>query len=111
MVVVGAGVAGTSAALTASQAGARVVLVDGGTGASTLSTGAIDAVPWQTGATSPVSTIVRSMLETLGAYLLPDAGARVATTAGVVRPARGHDAAILDVAPFAGGRVGVVSCD
>jgi glycerol-3-phosphate dehydrogenase subunit B len=111
VVVVGAGVAGTAAALAASQAGARVVLADGGTGASTLSTGAIDAVPWQTGATSPVGTVVRSMLETLGAYLLPDAGARVATTAGVVRPARGHDAAILDVAPFAGGRVGVVSCD
>jgi glycerol-3-phosphate dehydrogenase subunit B len=111
VVVVGAGVAGTAAALAASQAGARVVLVDGGTGASTLSTGAIDAVPWTTGTTSPVSAVVRSMLETLGAYLLPEAGARVATTAGIVRPARGHDAAILDVAPLSGRRVGVVSCE
>jgi glycerol-3-phosphate dehydrogenase subunit B len=111
VVVVGAGVAGTAAALAASQAGARVVLVDGGTGASTLATGAIDAVPWQTATASPLTTAVRSILEALGGYLLPDAGARVATTAGVVRPARGHDAAILDVTRFMGAGIGVVCCE
>lgn len=132
--------AGTASALAASRAGARVVLVDGGTGASTLSTGAIDALPWHAapnelvseegafatrtgpvsseppadgrpGFVAPVAAPARSVLGALGAYLLPDAGARVITTAGVVRPARGHDAAVLDVAPLGGRGVGVVGCE
>jgi len=113
VVVLGGGVAGTAAALAAAREGARVVLVDGGTGASTLSTGAIDATPWTPAATAvaPVSAAARALLDALGTHALPDAGARIATTAGVLRPARGHDVALLDLAPLARRRVGVVRCD
>jgi len=112
-VVLGGGVAGTAAALAASRGGASVTLVDGGTGASTLSTGAIDDVPW-TEAARPLAALTpgaRSLLDALAAYAVPDAGARVATTAGVVRSARGHDLALLDLGPLVGRRVGVVACD
>jgi glycerol-3-phosphate dehydrogenase subunit B len=113
VVVVGGGVAGTAAALAAARGGARVVLLDGGTGASTLATGALDDAPWThaTRPVEPVSTPARAVLNALAAYALPDAGARIATTAGILRPARGHDLALLDLAPLAGRRVGVVRCD
>jgi glycerol-3-phosphate dehydrogenase subunit B len=117
VVVVGAGVAGTAAALGAARAGARVVLVDGGTGASTLATGALDAVPWNTAGAqrTPLAPELAPVLEALGGYALPDAGALLTTMAGIVRPARGHDAALLDVQLLSRGRgaerIGVVRCD
>src|SRR5258708_2267041 len=97
--VVGAGVAGTAAPLAAARRGVRVTLIDGGPGASLLATGALDAVPWQGAPTEPVaiSPAARETLDALGGYLLADDGARLLTTSGVVRPARGHDAALLDV--------------
>jgi glycine/D-amino acid oxidase-like deaminating enzyme len=120
VLVIGGGVAGTAAALAAAGGRARVTLLDGGTGASTLATGALDATPWQrrmrpsatqTGDGAPArSPLVRAILEALGAYALPDGGARLVTTAGIVRPADGHDAALLNVAPLGGARVGVVRC-
>src|SRR5579859_3571552 len=47
VLVVGAGVAGTAAACTAARAGVPVLVLDGGSGASTLATGALDWVFWQ----------------------------------------------------------------
>jgi len=113
VLVVGGGVAGTAAALAAARGAARVVLLDGGTGASTLSTGAIDDTPWTpaTRPVEPVSGTARVLLDALGAYALPAAGARIATTAGLLRNARGHDLALLDLAPFAGRHIGVIRCD
>lgn len=113
VLVVGGGVAGTAAALAAARAGARVTLLDGGTGASTLATGAVDDAPWVHAGTAvaPVTAAARDVLDLLGAFALPDAGARVATTAGVVRPARGHDRGLLDLAPLARKRVAVARCD
>jgi len=113
VVVLGGGIAGTAAALSAIRGGARVVVLDGGTGASTLSTGAIDDTPWTTTrrVPEPVSGTVRAVVDTLAAYALPAAGARIATTAGVLRAARGHDLALLDLAPLAGRLVGVIRCD
>ncbi|HXN31388.1 MAG TPA: FAD-dependent oxidoreductase, partial [Polyangiaceae bacterium] len=113
VLVVGAGVAGTAAALAAARAGAPVTLVDGGTGASTLATGALDALFWQRAPASPaaIDRAAREALDALGGYVLPDEGARLLTTSGIARPARGHDAALLDVAPLGGARVGVVRCE
>jgi glycerol-3-phosphate dehydrogenase subunit B len=113
VVVVGAGVAGTGAALAAARAGAAVTVVDGGTGASTLTTGAIDAVAWPhpVAPVAPVARAVRDILDAIGGHRLPERGARLLTTAGVVRPARGHDASLLDVEPLAGKRIGVVRAD
>jgi len=110
--VVGGGIAGTSAALSAVREGASVVVLDGGTGASTLATGAIDLTPWHPGAASadPLPANVKALLEALGGYVVPEGGARILTTAGVARPARGHDAALLDVARLGQGRVAIVSC-
>jgi glycerol-3-phosphate dehydrogenase subunit B len=112
VVVVGAGVAGTAAALAAASSGASVTIVDGGTGASTLSTGAIDLVPWHLadGPRPAPTQELRAMVDALGAYRLPDGGSRVLTTAGLVRPAAGHDSALLDVAAIPKGRIGVVRC-
>jgi glycerol-3-phosphate dehydrogenase subunit B len=113
VLVVGAGVAGTAAALAAARAGARVTVVDGGTGASTLATGALDALFWQDAAAqpAPIARGARDALDALGGYALPDGGARLLTQSGVVRPARGHDEALIDVTPFGDLRVGVVRCD
>jgi glycerol-3-phosphate dehydrogenase subunit B len=111
VVVVGAGIAGTSAALAATRAGARATVVDAGTGASTLATGAVDTEHWESGAPpSPLPAGVCAVLDALGSHRTPDRGARLVTTAGIARPARGHDAALLDVAPFARGHVAVVGC-
>lgn len=102
VVVVGAGVAGTGAALAAARAGARVTLVDGGTGASTLWTGAIDA-------TDEPSEEVGAMAGSLGVVLGASA---IVTTNGLVRKAGGHDAAVLDLLPLLKDRtVGVVRCE
>ena len=113
MLVVGAGVAGTAAALAAARAGAQVSVLDGGTGASTLTTGAIDANLWPRAPTrpAPIAAATHDTLRSLGGYTLPDAGARLLTQSGMVRPARGHDDALIDIKPFASVRVGVVRCE
>ena len=110
--VVGAGIAGTAAALAAARSGAQVVLIDGGTGASSLATGALDFVAWENAAAPPVpiATDVQATLGALAGYLLPSAGAKLLTTSGVARRARGHDAALLDVEGLRDARVGVVDC-
>jgi glycerol-3-phosphate dehydrogenase subunit B len=112
VVVVGAGIAGTAAALAASRSRATVTVLDGGTGASTLATGALDLAPWRPAAdtTPALPPAARDVLDALGAHVLTDRGARLLTTAGVWRPAGGRDAALLDVAPFAGRPLGVVRC-
>ena len=116
VVVVGAGIAGTAAALAAARTSAAVTLLDGGAGASTLATGALDLTPWQPSAETthagepelPVSA--RDVLEALGVHVLTARPALLLTTAGVRRPARGRDAALLDVARLAGRPLGVVRC-
>jgi len=112
VIVVGAGAAGTAAALAAAARARRVVMVDGGTGATTLSTGALDLAPWSRASRPPAALTAgaRGVLAAMDAHALPEAGARLLTTAGIERPARGHDAALLDVTPFAGRLLGVVRC-
>jgi hypothetical protein len=106
VVVIGGGVGGTGAAFAAARAGADVVLLDGGPGASSLSTGAIDG---------PRPREVGAFVEALtGAYVLGASGAgecSLVTTGGIVRPAAGHDAALLDVSRKGRERIGVVGCE
>ncbi|MGO9835384.1 MAG: FAD/NAD(P)-binding protein [Polyangiaceae bacterium] len=111
VIIIGAGVAGTGAAIAAA-AGALATVIDAGTGASTLSTGAIDVVPWTHTSEAAVSipAEARRVLDVLGGYVLPDGGSLVLTSAGIVRRARGHDTALLDVAPLTNARIGVVRC-
>jgi glycine/D-amino acid oxidase-like deaminating enzyme len=102
LIVVGGGVAGAGAALAAARAGARVTLVDGGTGASMLWTGAVDA-------SGEASDEVRLVAEAMGVVLGASA---IATSTGLVRSVGGHDAGVLDVLPLLRDRtVGVVRCD
>jgi glycerol-3-phosphate dehydrogenase subunit B len=101
--IIGSGVAGTAAALAASRAGARVTMLDGGTGASSLWTGAVHA-------DGDASAEAGSMAAALGVTL---ASARLVTTVGYVALAQGHDSALLNLAPLDSrrARVGVVRCD
>ena len=108
VLVVGGGIAGTAAAWTAARGGARVTLVSAGSGASALATGALDHGR-AAGAARAIEAGALDVLRALGAFVVPeDRGVLLATTAGVVRPARGHDAALLDWSALSGMRVGVV---
>jgi glycerol-3-phosphate dehydrogenase subunit B len=112
VIVIGAGVAGTGAAIAAAQSGASAILLDGGAGASTLATGAVDAVQWRRKERSddPIASGSMAVLEALGgAFAVPDGGVTLLTMAGVVRPARGHDRALLDIRSVRG-RIGVAAC-
>lgn len=101
VVVIGAGVAGTAAALAAARAQARVTLLDGGTGASTLWTGRVSA------AAEP-SAAARWIAEQLGVRL---GRALLATATGLAPAAEGHDAALLNLHGAADAAVGVVRAD
>jgi hypothetical protein len=89
-------------------------VIDGGTGASTLWTGAVDDALWTAArdpAAPPPAAPVRDAIDALGAIELGDRNATVLTLAGLARPARGRDASILDVgAPESAGAVAVVRC-
>jgi anaerobic glycerol-3-phosphate dehydrogenase len=104
--VLGAGFAGLSAAFAAQRAGASVTVVNHGAGASGLYAGAVD------GSTAPDSPALAALLNELGPLLglrlSTHAQAMIATREGIVRRAAGADAALLDLAPLAGKRIGVV---
>ncbi|NUP06119.1 MAG: FAD-binding protein [Polyangiaceae bacterium] len=111
VVVIGSGFAGLSAAHAAHDRGATVTIVRGGAGASALYAGAADDDLWdevqraaaRLGTEPTASAIdadVESLCRDLGLWVMPAAGAPlpiVATTAGIARTARAHDAALLDL--------------
>ena len=100
VLVIGAGFAGVAAALAARRAGASVTVVHHVSGASELYSGAVD------GDLEGPGPLLDELGRALGLQL--GAGTIVATREGVVRPARGRDVALLDLAPLAGKRIGVV---
>jgi glycine/D-amino acid oxidase-like deaminating enzyme len=104
VVVIGAGVAGTAAAIAAAREGAHVVVVSGGTGASTLWTGRVDPHA------AEVSRAGQALAEALEVKI---GRSIVATTAASVRSGHGHEAALLDLRPLLEQEacVGVVRCD
>ena len=117
--VVGAGVAGLAAAWAARRAGAEVTVVAAGTGASALGGGAVDDRPWERalraaaalGAIEPMRELeadVVALSRELGLWELPGASSpqpHLGTLGGRLRPARGHDRALLDLAFLEGARV------
>jgi hypothetical protein len=108
VVVIGAGAAGTAAAWALARAGVDTTVVHDRPGATALSSGAIDREPWEQAARPKVVDGDLLLLSTeLGWVIGPDF-AQVATPAGVARPARGRDLALLDLAELAGKRIAVV---
>lgn len=97
--VVGAGFAGVAAAFAARRAGAEVCVAHLGPGASALYSGAVD------GPLAP-HPLLAELSGALGLRLA--SSSIVATREGVVRSAQGRDAALLDLAPLAGKRIGLV---
>jgi hypothetical protein len=113
VLVIGSGIAGAAASLAAATLTSSVVMLDGGSGASTLATGAVDRVFWQDSQDEPAKALskgAQAVLDALEGYVVPDLGCAVVTMAGLVRRADGHDAALLDVSALGAGRVGVVDC-
>ena len=113
VLVIGSGIAGTAAALAGAATGAHPRLVLGTSGATVLSSGAIDEVPWEQMAPRmrALSEAEERVLAQIDLYALPAAGALVATVAGTLRRARGADRAILDLEPLHGGAVAVPRSD
>lgn len=111
VVVVGAGFAGLAAAWAAERQGADVTLVSSGPGASELSSGALDDAPWERlmaasqvlgerATCPPLIDGIHEFCAALAIYRVPATGEAMpvlATAAGVLRPARGHDRALLDL--------------
>ena len=91
VVVVGSGAAGTAAGLAARSAGARVTMVRGRTGATSLGSGAIDA---------DVDDDAKDVAKALELFSFERA--TLATSAGMLRAARGRDLALCDLASVTG---------
>jgi glycerol-3-phosphate dehydrogenase subunit B len=108
MAVIGGGAAGTAAAWTLGRGGAHVTLYYDRPGATALYSGALDLgldeVPDPTAFAD-----VRAFADALAIWSVGAASSRVATYEGMMRPARGIDSALLDLAPLSGKTVGVVA--
>ncbi|MEO8875774.1 MAG: FAD-binding protein, partial [Polyangiaceae bacterium] len=112
VVVIGSGISGTAAALSAAHAGANVRVIGGAPGATSLSGGAVDFVDWSSRSTPErLDESAEKAFSALDFALLPDEGVVLATTAGVVRPAAGCDRALLDLDRIGRGAVLVPRCD
>lgn len=102
--VVGAGFAGLAAAFAAQRSGASVTVVQQGAGGSALYAGVVDG---SLAGLEPASVaLLNELARALGLELSPTCV--VATREGVVRAASGADQALLNLAPLAGKRIGLV---
>lgn len=110
MLVVGGGFAGIAAAWALTRRGREVSMAWEGPGASGLYSGALDRVEWSGPPDPrPLSADAEAFLSALGCWApAAGVGARLATGAGLLRPARCRDRALLDLEPLRGRRVEVV---
>lgn len=114
VVVIGSGVAGAAAGIAAAMKVPSVVVLDGGSGASTLATGAIDYTFWQDHRTAPGANLSEddmAVLTALGGYAISATGCTLVTMAGGLRRADGRDASLLNVAGPSGAGIAVADCD
>lgn len=97
VVVIGAGIAGTTAALTLRARGADVSIVVGPAGATHLASGMLDG--------EARAEVLHALAPLLDAYAIESAPSLVATSAGMARIARGRDRALLDFSRLTPGEV------
>lgn len=111
--VIGGGFSGIAAAWALSRRGRAVRLVWEGPGASSLYPGALDRSDWSGPADPrPLGADAEGFLGALGCFAPSGSvAARVATGAGILRPARCRDRAVLDLEPLRGRRIDVVDVD
>jgi glycerol-3-phosphate dehydrogenase subunit B len=108
--VIGGGIAGTAAAWAARRAGADVTVSIDRPGASSLYAGALDFDPWGEGREGPAADPdLLAFAMALEAWAVGPQSVRIATHDGVLRPARGLDSALLDVASLEGRTVSVAA--
>lgn len=109
--VIGGGAAGVAAAWTARRSGGDVTILFDRSGATSLYSGALDdAKPAMVnGESTPVHPEVLGFATSFEAWTLGSRSCRVATYEGLLRPARGIDAALLDLEPLAGRTIAVTS--
>lgn len=106
--VVGAGIAGVAAVWRAVELGVRVSWLSRGTGATALTSGAVDYRLWYEsgaqaeGIAEPVMAFGRRF------WTFPERPAQVVTTSGLLRPTLGHDPLILDLETAKAGTIVVV---
>jgi glycerol-3-phosphate dehydrogenase subunit B len=106
VVIIGGGAAGTAAAFAAVKSGAKVTVVLGRPGATSLGSGALDG-PGPT-ALGALYSDVHAFIEALALWEIAEEGCKLATTAGLLRTARGRDRALLDVGQFRHASIAVV---
>ena len=110
VLVVGAGLAGVAAAWSLERRGRPVLLLWEGPGASASYSGALDRLDWDGPPDPrPLAREADEFLQALGCWApTQGVGARLATSGGMLRPARCHDLALLDLEPLRGRRIEVV---
>jgi glycerol-3-phosphate dehydrogenase subunit B len=110
--VIGAGIAGSAAAHELARQGVRPTVFHQHAGASALYSGALDFEAWdRVTELAPLDPELAQFSAALGVWELGAAAARVATSEGNLRPARGRDRALLDLERCAGKRVAVVELE
>ena len=103
VLIVGAGAAGTAAAWAARRAGAEVTVAYDRAGATSLYSGALDLTPWEEASEPSADERDLSLFAAaFDAWTMGPGPSRVATIDGVVRSARAHDTALLDLSHIAG---------
>ncbi|HEU5077292.1 MAG TPA: hypothetical protein VFU02_24040 [Polyangiaceae bacterium] len=110
VLVIGAGIAGTAAAFQARLRGAEVRVVHDRAGASELTSGAVDSAPWTRRGRATLTPAAEHFLAELGLWTMAR-DMRIATGAGVVRPAQAADHAILNLTPLGGLTVAVANVE
>jgi glycerol-3-phosphate dehydrogenase subunit B len=111
LVVVGAGAAGVAAAWSAARAGAQVTIVHAGSGATSLSSGALELDSEAAVVGQRHSAELFAFSTALGLWTLGPSPIHVATRAGVVRLVAGADSALLDLTQLAGRSVAVADVE
>ena len=104
IVIIGAGVAGLSAANRLKERGAVPILLSTGIGASAMTSGACDLSPWTGVERRLPSEEALSFALALGVF---EQAGLVATTEGVVRPTDLVGARVLNLKHLRGKRIGV----